>query len=446
MFRKSFIILSLSIFFLACSKDRMSETVEMDQQLEKLIQQASPDGTTEFYILPDENDLESIPQDEKNKLTIDRVELGKMLFYETGFGMAAVRDAGMGTFACATCHFPEAGFKPGNFQGIADGGMGFGINGEDRRRHPDYIESELDVQSARPLTMVNVAFVQNTFWNGQFGALHANEGTEHLWEGDEALERNAWGFEAIETQNFEGLEVHRYNINEELIDRYGYREMFDAAYPDLDEDLRYSNYGGSLAISAFIRTIISNEAPFQDWLKGNRTAMSADEKAGAILFFSKANCSNCHYNQNLGSLEFHALGVQDMDQIPSYNAFPSDKRNLGRGGFTLREEDNFKFKVPGLYNIKDTPFYFHGSSKRSLADVIDYKAVAVSENPRVNNDRLSEKFLPLDLTEVEKAQLISFLEKSLTDPELVRYGVDSVLSGFCFPNNDSQSRVDLGCN
>jgi len=135
-----------------------------------------------------------------------------------------------------------------------------------------------------------------------------------------------------------------------------------------------------------------------------------------------------------------------MDQIPSYNAFPSDKRNLGRGGFTLREEDNFKFKVPGLYNIKDTPFYFHGSSKRSLADVIDYKAEAVSENPRVNNDRLSEKFLPLDLTEVEKAQLISFLEKSLTDPELVRYGVDSVLSGFCFPNNDSQSRVDLGCN
>lgn len=446
MFKKILLATVVSVMALSCSKDKMSETIEMDQQLEKLIQKASPDGTLNFYVLPDENDLAAIPQDERNALTEDRVNLGKMLFYETGFAMAAVRESGMGTYSCASCHIPEAGFKPGNFQGIADGGMGFGINGEDRRRHPDYVEAELDVQSARPLTMVNVAFVKNTFWNGQFGSGGVNVGTEAVWEGDPALERNAWGFEAIETQNFEGIEVHRYDINEELIDKYGYREIFDSAYPDLDEELRYSNYGGSLAISAFIRTILANQAPFQDWLKGDRNAMSADEKAGAILFFGKANCSNCHYNENLGSLEFHALGVKDMDQLPSYNTFPSDKRNLGRGGFTLLEEDNFKFKVPGLYNIKDTPFYFHGASKRSLEEVIEYKTLAQSENPRVSNSRLSEKFLPLQLSAEEKAQLVAFLEKSLTDPALERYGVSSVLSGFCFPNNDYQSRVDLGCN
>lgn len=446
MFKKTFFVLVVSALALSCSKDKMSETIEMDQQLESLIQKASPDGSLDFYVLPNENDLEAIPQDEKNILTESRVALGKMLFYETGFAMAAVREAGMGTFSCASCHIPEAGFKPGNFQGIADGGMGFGINGEDRRRHPDYVESELDVQSARPLTMVNVAFVKNTFWNGQFGSKGVNEGTEELWEGDEALERNALGFEAIETQNFDGIETHRYAINEELIDKYGYRELFDSAYPDLDEGLRYSNFGGSLAISAFIRTIISNQAPFQDWLKGDKNALRADEKAGGILFFGKANCSNCHYNENLGSLEFHALGVKDMDQLPSYNAFPSDKRNLGRGGFTLQEEDNYKFKVPGLYNIKDTPFYFHGSSKRSLEDVIDYKVTATSENSRVDNSRLSEKFLPLQLSSEERSQLLSFLEKSLSDPALDRYGVSHVLSGFCFPNNDFQSRVDLGCN
>ena len=446
MTRKFLSAVVIALMISSCAKDRMSDTIEMDQQLENLIENASPNGSLEYYILPNENDLQSIPQDQKNLLTPERVALGKFLFYETAFATAAVYESGMGTFSCATCHIPEAGFKPGNFQGIADGGMGFGINGEDRRRHPDYQESELDVQAARPLTLVNVAFVKNTFWSGQFGSKGVNIGTESVWSADPALERNAWGFEAIETQNFEGIEVHRYHITEELIDQYGYRDMFDNAYPDLEEELRYSNYAGSLALSAYIRTILSTQAPFQDWLKGNKEALTADEKAGAILFFSKANCSNCHYEQNLGSLEFHALGVKDMDQSPSYNASADDLRNLGRGGFTQLEEDNYKFKVPGLYNIKDTEFYFHGASKQSLEEVIEYKNVALSENERVANERLSEKFLPLNLTEEEKNQLVAFLEKSLTDPDLARYAVDQLPSGFCFPNNDPQSRIDLGCN
>ena len=92
--------------------------------------------------------------------------------------------------------------------------------------------------------------------------------------------------------------------------------MFDEAFPELTESLRYSNYAGSLALSAYIRTILTTEAPFQKWLKGDRNALSYEEKKGGILFFGKAQCYQCHYEQNLGSLEFHALGVNDMDQIP----------------------------------------------------------------------------------------------------------------------------------
>ena len=441
------IAIFLSLIFLgSCANDQMPQNLELDLQMESLIKNASPRGTLDYYVLPDENDLQSIPQDQRNLLTPERVQLGQNLFYETGFAMAARKDAGMGTYSCASCHIPEAGFKPGNFQGVADGGRGFGVLGEDRRRHPDYLEADLDVQSARPLTLVNVAFVKNTFWNGQFGSQGVNIGTEDVWDEDPAIARNELGFEAIETQNFDGIEVHRYLINEELIDEYGYREMFDAAYPDLDEDQRYSNFAGALAISTYIRTIISNRAPFQDWLKGERNALTAEEKRGAILFFSKANCSNCHYEENLGSLEFHALGVKDMDQIPSYNTSPSDKRNLGRGGFTLKEEDNFKFKVPGLYNIGQTEFYFHGASKRNLEEVIEYKNLAETENNRVDQGRLSEKFLPLGLTEQEQSDLIAFLRNSLTDPDLSRYDVGTTLSGFCQPNNDNQSQIDLGCN
>ena len=163
------------------------------------------------------------------------------------------------------------------------------------------------------------------------------------------------------------------------------------------------------------------------------------------MFFGKAQCYKCHYNENLGSPEFHAIGVNDMYQIPSFNTSEDDRRNLGRGGFTLREEDNYKFKVPGLYNIGDSGFYFHGASKRTLEEVVDYFNIAEKENSNVPDEQISEKFNPIRLTAEEKTHLLAFLRNGLRDPDLVRYQPTSVLSGLCFPNNDQQSRIDLGC-
>jgi cytochrome c peroxidase len=250
----------------------------------------------------------------------------------------------------------------------------------------------------------------------------------------------------LETQNIDGLQVHRITIEKDLLDELGYTAMYDEAFSDVEEENRYSLITTSQAISAYLRTVLSDEAPFQKWLKGDERAMSVSEKEGAALFFGKARCANCHYRPNLGSLEFHALGVKDMYQSPSFDTAESDKRNLGRGGFTLNEEDNYKFKVPQLYNMDDAPFFFHGASKRTLEEVIDYKIEAVSENPVVPNDRLSSVFRAINLSEEERSNLLLFLKTSLKDPNLERYMPAEVLSGQCFPNNDPQSIMDLGCS
>lgn len=442
-----FLITALFISLLvSCSKDTVFDRTELNVELKRLMSSASPSGNYAYYEVPGETDLSLFPQDARNPLTPAKVELGKMLFYETALGVEARFPQGIGTYSCATCHIPEAGFRPGAPQGVADGGEGFGINGENRLRVREYGENDLDVQSARPLSLINVAFVTNTFWNGQFGGAGVNTGTEDVWDLHEDTEDNHLGYEAIETQNFEGLKTHRIQVTRELADQLGYTEMFNEAFPEMDESERYSRFSASLAISAFIRTINSSQAPFQDFIRGNHDAMSEEEKHGAILFFGKARCSNCHYEKNLGSMEFHALGVKDMFQRPSFNASAEDRRNLGRGGFTLDEDDNFKFRVPQLYNLADAPFYFHGASKLALNDVIDYKLAAQSENNRVANDRLSEKFKPVDLSEGEKSALLQFLSRSLRDPNLVRFKPERILSGNCFPNNDYQSKIDLGCN
>jgi len=439
-------ILGLIVLLNACTKDRMPTLVELDNQLENSIQGKSPNGTLDFYVLPNENDLHLIPQDPKNPLTPQKVELGKLMYHDTGLGQDPMKEAGRGTYSCASCHVSEAGFRPGNFQGIADGGVNFGIGGEDRVKNTLYSDDELDVQSARPLSMVNVAYVSNTFWNGQFGGGNVNEGTEDVWDLRDDTELNHLGFEGIETQNMDGLIAHRITINKDLLDEYGYTFLFDQVFADVPVEERYTITTASLAFSAYIRTILANRAPFQDWLKGDREALGYEEKKGAILFFEKAQCIQCHYNQNLGSSEFHALGVTDMDQIPSYNTSPDDRRNLGRGGFTLQPEDNYRFRVPGIYNLQGANFYFHGASKTSIRDLVEYKNAAQSENSRVPQDLISSKFKPIGLTEEEKYHLIAFLENGLQDPDLKRYVPTSVLSGNCFPNADEASQLDLGCN
>jgi len=436
----------IGFIIVSCTKDQMPLLIELDNELRAKIRLISPDGSTDFYKLPNENDLNAIPQDIKNPLTPQKVNLGKLLFYDTGLGQDALKESGVGTFSCASCHIPEAGFRPGTFQGIADGGKGFGINGEGRRKQANYTESELDVQSARPLSLLNVAYVSNTFWNGQFGGGGVNEGTEDVWDLSEETALNHLGFEAIETQNLIGIKTHRITIDKELADNFGYTSMFDEVFSDYTEEERYSQETASLAISAYIRTLMSSEAPFQKWLNGENAALSYDEKKGGILFFGDAQCFQCHFDKNLGSEEFHALGVNDMDQIPSFNTAPDDKRNLGRGGFTLNAEDNYKFRVPQLYNMEGTEFYFHGASKRSIRDVINYKLAAQSENSRVDQSLVSDKLNPINLSEEEISQLEMFIKKSLKDPNLSRYQPVTVPSGFCFPNNDPDSVLDLGCN
>ncbi|MCB0376718.1 MAG: cytochrome-c peroxidase, partial [Sinomicrobium sp.] len=253
------------------------------------------------------------------------------------------------------------------------------------------------------------------------------------------------GYVGLEAQNIEAFNLHRLEINDHVLDDYGYRALYDAAFSDFAVEERYSPTTSSFAISAFLRSFLANKAPLQDWLKGDKEALTDNQKEGALLFFGKARCFTCHKEPAFNAMNFHALGTPDMYEVGGLNTGPDDVRNLGRGMFTGKEEDMYRFKVPQLYNLKDYATYFHGSSKTTLREVIDYKIKAQSENPQVSNDRLSPSFRPLELTETEIDQLMDFLENALYDAQMGRYVPDSVLSGNCFPNNDEISRKQLGC-
>lgn len=439
---------SLGLFFTACKKDDNTVTTDLDTELEMALQNASGGAGLAAYTLPTSAELSKIPQDPKNPLSQEKIDLGALLFHETGIGLNPMHIENEGTFSCATCHFASAGFQAGTHQGIADGGMGFGINGEGREKHPLYDAMELDVQPVRTPTALNVAYQEAMLWNGQFGAVGVNEGTEANWTPDTPIETNELGYHGVETQAVAALTVHRLEMDEELCVDLNYRQLFDRAFPDVPEEFRYDKEHAGLAIAAYERSILAYQAPFQLWLRGKTSAMNDAEKRGAILFFGKAGCADCHNGPSLADMNFYAYGMKDLHEVPeeTFNVDASTAAHLGRFSFTKKDADKYKFKTPQLYNLSDSPFYGHGASFRDIRDVVAYKNAGVKENGNVPDEYLAQNFQPLGLTDEEVTDIALFIQYGLNDPNLLRYQPLSIRSGNCFPNNDPQSREDLGCD
>ena len=208
------------------------EDADLDETLVALL---TRDGqrTLSNFILPDSDDFASIPQDPRNPLTTDKVALGKLLFHETALGTQARHEEGRGTYACATCHHAGAGFQAGRKQGIGDGGLGWGGNGEGRIRNPAYETSELDVQALRTPSALNSAYQQAMLWSGALGANWPNDNTQTLWKPGTSQELNTLGFDGLETQAIAALMLHRMdNPASSIITSHPtYRTLWDRVFP-----------------------------------------------------------------------------------------------------------------------------------------------------------------------------------------------------------------------
>lgn len=421
------------------------ETEDIDSDVRFAINTAQGSGGIAFYQLPQSTSLAAIPQDPNNPLTTSKIRLGQQLFHESSFATIGPLPKLKKSYTCASCHHADGGFQANMIQGIGEGGIGYGIAGEGRVADRSVAEHHIDVQPLRTPSILNSAYQTNLLWNGQFGATGVNQDTEYLWPDNTPIATNRLGYEGVETQAIAGLSVHRHHYDTEAIITNGYQDLFDSAFGQVPEDQRYNNIQAGLAIAAFERTVLAYEAPFQRWLRGDESAMTIDQKKGALLFFGKGQCTNCHNGPGLANMEFHAIGLNDFNPREVLNFEADDPSKLGRASFTKDPNDSYKFKVPQLYNLKNSPFYGHGASFRSIRDMIAYKNLAEPQNPKVPISQLSPYFEPLSLSEEEIDQLTIFVEQALYDPDLSRYTPSSVVSGNCIPNNDWSSKQDLDC-
>ncbi|MET3693082.1 cytochrome c peroxidase [Methylobacterium goesingense] len=269
--------------------------------------------------------------------------LGKMLFFDP-------RLSGKQNLSCASCHNPSFGFEV-----PVPGAIG-ATNKPLARKAP---------------TVLNAAWLPTLFWDGR-------------------------------APNLETQAIGPITASAEM----------DGKFPEIIARLKgtpeYEAWFGKLfprdgvtqdniltAIATYERTVVSGWAPFDRWVEGDATAISASAQRGFAVFTGKGQCAACHAGWNFTDNQFHDLGMQTKD--------------IGRAAF---EPDNplakHAFKTPGLRNLTYRAPFGHAGQFATLDQIVAFYEtggiVRPSKSPLMNPFRLESQ---------EREDLIAFLH-SLT--------------------------------
>ena len=318
-----------------------------------------------------------IPAD--NPMSDAKVELGKMLFFDTRLG-------GDASVACSTCHDPA---------------MAWGEGSDVSRGYPG------TVHWRNSQTLVNTAYLNKLFWAGAALSL------------EKQAPSAAKGGVAGNGEN-DMMEARLMHVPE-YVRRF--REVFGTEWPTIMDAWK--------AIAAFERTLVQPDTPFDRYMRGDEEALSAQAKRGLALFKGKAACSACHSGAMLTDERYHRMGLPEnpvfeedpLRQITfrfeqyakgvHEDMYRKVRTDLGLYYRTKRTEHIGKFRTPSLRYTKYSLPYMHNGVFFTLEEVVDFYDQGGGDLPGK-----SSLLRPLGLSDQEKADLVTFIE-SLSGPELI---------------------------
>ncbi|MEQ8234002.1 MAG: cytochrome c peroxidase [Gammaproteobacteria bacterium] len=288
------------------------------------------------------------PAPPDNPTTPAKVTLGNALYFDT-------RLSADGTIACASCHVPAVGGDDGRR-------VSLGVGGAPGTRNAP--------------TVLNAAFFSAQFWDGRAASLEA-----------QALGPMV---NPVEMGNLSHAEVTAM-----LESIAGYRPLFDAAF-GAGTPITIENV--AKAIAAFERTLLTPDSPFDRYVNGDTSALTATQIAG-MNRFAGIGCTDCHAGA-------HFAGPPQPDGTPFLQRFPRYTTSsyvaqydlladTGRFQVTGVPSDRHKYKVPSLRNVALTAPYFHNGAVATLPEAV-----------RV----IAQVQLDLTLDDDAVAELVAFLE------------------------------------
>ncbi len=406
-------------------------TEDLDQRLEKIIA---------------DNQLSALERLPKSSTPL--VRLGGMLFAEELL-------SGPKDISCMTCHHPMNGTGDALAFPIGTGGMGMGKGRMQR-------SGLLSKRNSQPLYNLGYPEIEHMFWDGR---VYRNSVTGELQTPEPALNgvdpqlkevtkvlsssTSAQAlFPIINDAEMRGKNndvanapsdvaswevVMKRLLKEEGRDKYV--DLFKAAYP---KSTKFNIGHVGEAIGSFIKDqFFLADTPYDRYLRGDLKAMTDSEKRGLIAFEQRGKCMQCHNGPHLSNFLYKTVAT------PQFNsdtvAEPYDE---GRFEVTGVKRDLFKFKTPGLRNLRLTAPYMHNGAFATIEEAVDHyndpKAgleaftlnqvnlsnytdnFVIDRDPtrnklRVNLISIGEVRRGINLTDQERSDLIQFLKTGLLD-------------------------------
>lgn len=344
--------------------------------------------------------LEALPQEPprppENPYGAHKVELGHVLFFDPI--LSGPRDV-----ACSTCHLPHLAFADGRQFPSGAGGEGLGPERTDPQPPP-----------LRPMER-NSPTVFNAGLFGRKGTAPTVNGMM-FWSGSAfGIEDQALNPIAADKE-LRGLTYPKILAIDSVLARLRsipeYVDRFAAAFPDVaavnpSPERLITATTLRRAIAAYVRELVTPEAPLDRFLRGDDGALTSDQQSGLELFIGDGECVRCHWGPLLSDFTQHVLATR-QDGL-GRDTTPGDDLGWGENGGIP-----YAFRTPPLRQVALTAPYFHAGTAQTLTDVVRFKNRGVSEHPRVTNDQLDPFVHPLGLSDAEIASLVSFLE-ALTD-------------------------------
>jgi cytochrome c peroxidase len=316
-----------------------------------------------------------------NPMTPEKIELGKLLFFDT-------RLSGDASVACATCHEPD---------------QGWGFSNDISRGYPGTIHWR------NSQTIINSAYYAKLFWVGAAKSLEA--------QGPAAAKGAVAGNGESDMMEARLAFIPEY--------RERFRKVFGDRWPKLSNAWK--------AIAAFERTLVQTDTPFDNYMRGDKKALTDAQQRGLKLFTGKANCIECHNGPLLSDQKYYNLGVppalrweeDGLAQITfRYEQYAKGvteamyrtiKDDAGLYYRTKEKVDKGKFRTPSLRYTLYTAPYMHNGAFFELSEVIDFYDEGGGENEFAANK--TKLLKPLNLSDEEKEDLLAFLE-SLSGAEI----------------------------
>ncbi|GAB3992080.1 cytochrome c peroxidase [Spirosoma daeguense] len=304
---------------------------------------------------------ERVPEPDDNRTTPEKVELGRLLFFDPI--LSGHRD-----IACATCHHPDFGYA--EFLPVSIGVNGEGVGTERHFREPNTI----------PLVKRNAQTILNTAFNGLLLHESIEAGKAPMFWDLRASSLEKQSLEPIRT--LEEMRGHAFtqdvaidSIVLRLRKNATYRQLFVNAFGNVAP---VTELNLAKALAAYERTLVATNSRFDQFMRGDKTALSLSEQEGMALFL-KSGCAKCHNGPMFSDFKLHSLGVADYTALPNSDDGPDHR---------------YAFRTPSLRNLNHTSPYMHNGTLGTLQDVLMFYE-DLSGSKIANNHVTKEQLDPL---------------------------------------------------